>query len=513
MKRLPIGISTFSEIRSKDYYYVDKTGFVRELVDNGKYFFLSRPRRFGKSLFLDTLKEAFEGNRELFRDLYLEDHWDWDTRYPVIKISFGGGVVKSRAELEMLAYQQFSESAEKFGLEISSKNTNGQFRELITKLTRKSKKRVIVLVDEYDKPILDNITDYDLAKEAREGLKNIYSVIKESDAEIRFCFITGVSKFSKVSIFSGLNNLQDISLERRYADICGYRHRDLENTFAERLADVDLDELRSWYNGYSWLGDLLYNPFDVLLYLGNREFRNYWFETGTPTFLIDLFKKRHYFIPQIEDIEVTESLIGSFDIDFIEPENLLFQAGYLTIRDRKRIGAMEVYRLGLPNMEVRASLSDHILNRYCPGPAERGKKAIRLYQILEEGEIRAIRDIFHSLFASIPHDWYRKNNIATYEGYYASVFYCFLAALGLDLIPEDTTNHGRIDLTVRLNGRIYIFEFKVIDIDKGPGNALEQIKSKGYAEKYQGQGEIWLIGIEFSKKTRNIESFRWERGG
>jgi hypothetical protein len=514
MKKLPIGISNLREIVEEGYAYVDKSGLVYQLAESGKYYFLSRPRRFGKSLFIDTLKEAFEGNRDLFRKLWLYDHWDWDKRFPVIHISFGGGVVRSREELDCRIVDILYRNQASLGITCRDpKDIPSCFGELIRNSADKHGLRTVILVDEYDKPILDNILDPAAAVEVREGLKNLYSVIKDSDAWVQFAFLTGVSKFSKVSLFSGLNNLTDITLDSNYATIGGYTEPELTEVFAEHLKDKPLEEIRKWYNGYAWLGEKVYNPFSILNYLRTAEFRNYWFETGTPEFLLKLFLARNYLAPNLQNTVATERLLGSFDVDSIEIETMMFQTGYLTIRDRQQFGNLTAYRLDYPNLEVRMSFADS-LSAYLVSQRdvyEKGK--IDLYQALAAARIDDIRKVFHALFAAIPHDWYRKNNLTDYEGYYASIFYCYFVALGLDVTAEDTTNHGRIDMTVKLDIRVFIFEFKVVDIDKTPGTALEQVRQKGYADKYRsGASEIYLIGVEFDRNERNIVQFEWEQG-
>jgi hypothetical protein len=298
MRKLPIGIQSFVDIRTENYYYVDKTPFVHRLVETGKYYFLSRPRRFGKSLFLDTLRQAFLGKKELFEGLYLEKNWDWSVSYPVVYISFGAGVIKSTEELVETCFYLLRRHAEDYDLKLTEKLYNKRFEELIYKLYRQSGQKVVVLIDEYDKPILDNIERREVAAEIREALKNFYSVIKDADPYLKFCFITGVSKFSKVSIFSGLNNLEDITLSESFAILCGYTQEELEAVFADRLKGVDLDEVRRWYNGYNFLGEPVYNPFDILLFLKEKRFRFYWFETGTPTFLTKLMRHKQELLLQ-----------------------------------------------------------------------------------------------------------------------------------------------------------------------------------------------------------------------
>ena len=272
-KKLPIGIQTFAEIRREGYYYVDKTPFVSALAESGKYYFLSRPRRFGKSLFLDTLAEAFAANRTLFTGLYLENHWDWERRHPVVRISFAEGRLERRADLDRRIRGILRENAERLQVVLDDlDDISGSFGQLITRAAEKHQRQTVVLIDEYDKPILDNLTDPDTARAMREGLRNLYSVLKGRDADLRFVFLTGVSKFSKVSLFSGLNNLRDITLSPQYATICGYTETDLDTVFAPEFAAaikegcaLDRDAVRAWYNGYHWGSEAsVYNPFDVL---------------------------------------------------------------------------------------------------------------------------------------------------------------------------------------------------------------------------------------------------------
>ncbi|MFH1096138.1 MAG: AAA family ATPase, partial [Candidatus Desantisbacteria bacterium] len=318
MKKLPIGIQTFEKIILENYCYADKTKIIYELINQGTYFFLSRPRRFGKSLLIDTIKDLFEGREELFKGLWIEDKWDFSRKYPVIKIDFGEGVSKSREELREKINETLKTNQDQLGVTCEFETISGRFRELIAKSNVKYNQRVVILIDEYDKPILDNIETPEIAQEMREELKNLYSVLKSADADIKFVMLTGVSKFSKVSLFSGLNNLWDITLEERFATICGYTQNDLETVFAEHLVAVDLEKVKLWYNGYSWLGEGVYNPFDILLFLNSsgKEFRNYWFETGSPTFLLKLLKERKYYMPDLEEIRAGEELIGAFDVGF-----------------------------------------------------------------------------------------------------------------------------------------------------------------------------------------------------
>ncbi|MDD2729559.1 ATP-binding protein [Malikia sp.] len=510
-KRLPIGIQTFAKIREDNCYYVDKTPLILRLVDEGSHYFLSRPRRFGKSLLLDTIAELFEGNRVLFTGLHAEQHWDWSRIYPVIRISFGKGVQHSRAELEQRIRLLLQDNYVRLGLEMpGAQDISGLFAQLIRGAHAGAGQRVVVLVDEYDKPILDNITEPAIAREMRDGLRNLYSVIKDEDAHIKFAMLTGVSKFSKVSLFSGLNNLRDITVSAAYSAICGYTDEDVDQVFAPELPGLDRDEIRRWYNGYNWTGTSVYNPFDLLLLFQERQFKPYWFETGTPTFLVDLLTQRQAFTPELGQLVAMESLLSSFDVEQISTEALMFQSGYLTIASQFKMGARTEYTLKYPNLEVESSLNGALLQGLTGNLSQPGRQSGQLYRLLLANDFAGLQALFTAFFASIPNDWYRSNPIAQYEGYYASVFYSHFAALGLEIRLEDVTNHGRIDMTVLFNQNIYLFEFKVVELVP-EGRALQQIKDRGYADKYRARGEpIHLIGVEFSREQRSVVGFEVE---
>ncbi|MEA3640859.1 MAG: ATP-binding protein [Lamprobacter sp.] len=509
-KRLPIGIQTLREIREDGHYYVDKTGYALRLIEEGKYYFLSRPRRFGKSLFLDTLAELFSGNQALFSGLEADARWDWSRTYPVIRFSFGGGVVGTRAELEAKIREQLALNQTALGIRCEQPTSDGAFAELIRLAHANTGERVVVLVDEYDKPILDNLRDPETARTLRDGLRNLYSVIKDSDAHIRFAFLTGVSKFSKVSLFSGLNNLYDLTVDADYSALCGYTEADLDAVFAPELEGLDRAQIRAWYNGYNWLGEAVYNPFDLLLLFKQRLFHAWWFETGTPTFLVDVLTERGFFTPNLATLRADETLLSAFDVDHLATEALLWQTGYLTFTGARQIGARWEYRLSYPNLEVSAALNDSLSKALIGDPGQASELTSRLYDILLAGDLQALRQHVESLFAAIPHAWHDNNPIARYEGYYASVFYSHFAALGLDLVPEDASHHGRLDLRLRFNGAIWLFEFKVVEIAP-EGAALAQIKARGYAEKYRAEGlPIHLIGIEFSREQRGVVAFETE---
>ena len=510
LKKLPIGIQTFEKIRKDDYVYVDKTDIAYDLIDSYNYAFLSRPRRFGKSLFLDTLKNIFEGNKELFKGLAIEDKWDWDISYPVIHINFAKGKIENREELDEAIFRTLRQNQERLGVECKDINSvAGCFDTLIQECHKKYGQKVVILVDEYDKPILDNIDKSKIAKEVRDGLVNLYSVIKGSDEYIKFAFLTGVSKFTKTSLFSGLNNIEDISLSPNFGDICGYTQNDVETIFKPHLESVDMQELKSWYNGYNFLKSDMYNPFDILKFIRNDfTYKNYWFESGTPTFLMKLIKKNNYFLPNLTDLKVDEKLLDSFDIENLDLEVILYQSGYLTIdKVETTLFGTQQYTLKLPNKEVRQSFADYIIY-YLIEDDKLLQKKTNIYKSLLEKDMDNFKASLIAVFDSIPHNNYTNNSIANYEGFYASLFFIYLQSLGMRIIGEESNNKGRIDLTIHMDGVIYILEFKVA----GKGDALQQIKDNNYASGFTNQNkDIYLVGIDFDTNKRNISKFEWEQ--
>ncbi len=511
MKKLPIGIQTLSKIIEGNFVYVDKTEIAHRLIDRGGYYFLSRPRRFGKSLFLDTLKDIFEGRKELFKGLYIYDKWDWEVKYPVLRVSLGSGVIKTIEKLKDRLNWVLKDVERDVGIKCNLTNPEKCLKELIIKSYQKYNQKVVILIDEYDKPILDNITDENIAREMRDAMKDFYGVIKDNDAYIQFVFITGVSKFSKMNLFSGLNNLEDITLDENFATICGYTHNDLLTVFSEHLKGADMDKVKKWYNGYYYLGDKVYNPFDILLFIRkNFDFRNYWWQTGNPSFLIDMLKTQNYYLPELENFTANEEILDTFDVDHIELVALLWQTGYLTITGKTSTPFGIKYRLNTPNREIQTSLNSLFINYLTKQVTEKLKFQDRLYNMLDKPDLDGFKDALFSLFASIPYSNFTNSKLPEYEGYYASVVYAYLASIGLDIIPEDITNLGRMDLSAKLEGKVFIFEFKLSE--KATGNALKQIKERRYWEKYQEDAEnIYLIGIEFSRENRNIIGYEWEK--
>jgi len=522
-RRLPIGIQTFRQIREEGYYYVDKTAYACRLgEDAAKHYFLSRPRRFGKSLFVDTLKELYEGSEPLFRGLAIHNAWDWSKRRPVVRLSFAGGNFKRPAELHASVMRQLAACERRAGLPASGVPTPaGRFADLLEALHDQTGERVVVLVDEYDKPILDALEGPGPSEERgetpaaanaqatanRDDLHGLYGTIKDCDAYVELTFITGVSRFSRVSLFSGLNNLTDLTLNPHYSAICGYTDADLDTVFAPELPGLERDEIRAWYNGYAWRGsENVYNPYAILNLFASREFEAHWFETATPRFLIDTLLRRGFAAPDLENVHADATLLSTFDVDAMPAEALLFQTGYLTIVGEERRDGRTLYRLAYPNREVRRGLNDSLLDALAPSWRSAGDSGA-LRRLLAVQDWTGVEALFRRLLAGIPHDWHRRNDIARYEGYWSSVFYAWFRASLDHLAVEDATSRGRLDMALRLEENVYLFEFKVAERSE-QGAAPAQLKARRYADKYRAPGRmVHLIGVEVSAETRDVTAF------
>ncbi len=505
-RQLPIGIQDFRTIREQEFYYVDKTSHIQRLVGQGRNYFMSRPRRFGKSLLVDTLRELFEGNEPLFRGLNIHGHWDWSVKHPVVRLSFGG------------KYNETGDLAEDIGNQLAIMERNAgldpvqspcsapsRLRDLLDRLHQTTGRQAVVLVDEYDKPILDVIDNPEMAAANRDYLRGFYGIIKDSARDVRFVFVTGVSMFSRVSLFSGLNNLDNISLDPEFATICGYTDRDLDTVFAPELPGLDRDQIRKWYNGYHWLGDeKLYNPFDLLLLFRKRRFKPHWFETGSPTFLFRMMMEREVSPLELEDWVTDEELVSNFDIEHISIDALLFQTGYLTITDMLQDGAQTFYTLDYPNLEVRQSLNQGLLGYLGRQGKEVSDSGKELGRLLVDNDFEGFADRLRSFFAGIPYQWQGSNGPARYEAWYAGMLYACFRTIGLDLRVEDSSSRGRADMAVLHGGQVFVFEFKMADgeddRDAAARQAIEQIREKGYAEKYRDRNEpVHLIGVAFGR--------------
>ena len=519
-RQLPIGIQDFRTIRERDsYYYVDKTPLIRELLERGRYYFLSRPRRFGKSLLVDTLQELFEGNETLFRGLDIHGHWDWSDRHPVVPLRFGGKY-NEPDDLERSTLNQLAIIEHGAGLDPAPAAVTGpeRLRNLLYRLHHATGRPAVVLVDEYDKPILDSLETPDLAKANRDYLRGFYGIIKDSARHVRFVLVTGVSMFSKVSLFSGLNNLEDISLDPRYATLCGYTDGDLDRVFGPELSGLDRDEIRRWYNGYHWLGEeKVYNPFDLLLLFRRRRFSPYWFETGSPTFLYRMLVEKKVSPMTLENRVTDAGLVSKFDVDDIGIDALLFQTGYLTIAGETWDGVETLYTLDYPNFEVRRSLNQGLLEYVTRRGREAADQGKELAGLLSANDFTGFGERLQAYLSGIPHQWYDRSEVERYEAHYASMLYMGFRAIGVDLRVEDTSSHGRSDMVVFHRNQVFVLEFKMAD---GEGEAaavmdraMSQLRERGYGEKYRDRGEpIHLVGMVFGRKERNLLGIRHERG-
>ncbi len=514
MKNLPIGIQTFSEIidQNNNYYYVDKTKFAYNLVTNYKYTFLSRPRRFGKSLFVDTLKELFEGNKELFKDLYIFDKWNWDEKYPVIHMSFFSAKSDKNSFIKE-EINSIENNYNNFGLEYNYNTTPEiNFNNLIKEVSIKYNKKVVILIDEYDKPILERIDNDEEREWAMSELKSLYTSIKDKDQYIKFAFLTGVTKFSQVSIFSGLNNLEDISLTPEFGDICGYTTNDLNTVFKERLDNVDMNKLKEYYDGYDFAGSKLYAPQDILQFFRNDlKYKNYWFNSGTPSYLVKLLETNNFNIKDFNSGNIRKTddqLTSPYDVENLDLPILLYQSGYLTISDEQEIGSSTYYKLDFPNISVRSSFYNILCKFIFEGDITNTN--ITLYQALELADFDLMEKTIRTLFASIPHQYNPvmgdSSRISDYEGFYSSILFSHLKATSAYIEGESSTNKGRLDLYVRTVDNQYVFEFKI-----GKANALQQILDKKYYEKYLGDTKraLYLVGINFDVDEKNISKIEY----
>jgi hypothetical protein len=511
LKPLPVGIQTFENIIRGGFTYIDKTKCIYELVKNKQgVFFLSRPRRFGKSLTISTLDAIFSNKRDLFKDLWIDSSdYEWQ-QYPIIRIDFGNIARSSAKELKSDLILILNTRAKEEGFTLPEASLGASFASLIENLVKKYKKQVVVLVDEYDKAILDNIANTKVAKECRDILREFYTVLKSQDANIRFILLTGVSKFSKVSIFSGLNNLSDISMDAKYADLCGYTQEELEYYFKDYIeangfsdchsAEELKQEIKNWYNGYRFSPKSeikVYNPFSTLLLFEKKEFKNHWFATGTPKFLIDIIDEQKYIeVENFENMLTKASDLEKFDFDSFHIPSILFQTGYLTIKDADK----DLLKLAYPNKEVNDSFSDELLT--CFSRQNQEKNTLLIYQLhtkIKEADINGFFEILKSYLAAIPYDIQLP-----LEKYYQSMIYLICKLVSSRYQAEVRTSTGRIDMLVETKTHVLIFEFKLNDTAEA---ALKQIIDNKYSQPFFNSGKTILqIGVAFDIAARNISN-------
>ena len=525
MKKLPIGIQTIEEIITDGYIYVDKTRFALELINSGKHYFLSRPRRFGKSLFVSTLKEIFKGNKVLFKGCYIaQSNYDWKS-YPVLSLNFGGIANKTPEKLERNLHSLITKIGKDQDIEIEMNEDPLEFRleVLVEALAKNGNGKVVVLIDEYDKPLIDHLHNPEVVEGNRQLLQSFFGALKSLDEYIKFTFITGISKFSKVSLFSGANHLNDISMDTQYAAMMGYTQEELVQYFGQYVQAIVqkknqqgkpstkeevLAEIKDWYNGYRFSEEeiYVYNPLSTLSYFRKKKAESYWFATGTPTFLVEELKKRPQEITSLSQMLATQKDLSDISkITRITLPALLFQTGYLTIEDYDV--KLNAYQLDFPNKEVREALFGAMLEELAEGEVkflEVSSMADKLRESLNDLELDTFIDIIKTHFARIAYHTYQHAK----EGLYQAIFMICLELSGIHTQGEVATNKGRIDVLCQLTDMCYIFELKV---DQDAAIAMRQAVNQQYSQRYRHQGkQIVVMGVSFSSRKRNIDSWQGE---
>ncbi len=510
MKYLTNSQYDFEKLIRGGYLYVDKTEYVWKMVQTPfEAFFFSRPRRFGKSLLVSTLKAVFEGKKELFQGLALYDKpYDWK-KYPVIHLDLGSCQSDTAEKLEKKLQNSLANIASKLGLSVRGEDASSQFSNLIFDASKNAP--VVVLIDEYDKPILGNLVDKEGVHDILRKLKEFYSVIKTSSSLLRFVFLTGVSKFSHVSVFSDLNNLTDITMDARYATMLGYTQEEFERDFAEQITQTEasqtlphdeyLGKIKRWYDGFCFEenSESVYNPVSLAsFFLNDGKFSNYWFATGTTSFLLELVKRQNFDFEKLLKEPVTEIAFSAYEVDNLQVLPLLLQTGYLTIRSAKCLDDQTLFYLDFPNLEVKNAFETYLLNAYMGIEAGTIKgEFIKLKDFVKKGDVDGFMNCLQSLFASIPYSIQVRD-----EKYYQTIFFQIFQFLGIDTTAEAQTNNGRIDAVVSCGDWVYIFEFK---LDTSAEIALEQIKDRQYYQKYQFIGKkIVLVGANFDFEKRQL---------
>jgi hypothetical protein len=510
MKNLPTGIQTLSEIREENGIYVDKTELVHQLVTQGKYYFLSRPRRFGKSLLVSVLKELYLGHKPLFDGLWIEDKWDWTKNNPVIHISFDA-VDYQGLGLEKGIIRELKRCAKNYKIQLTETTLKSLFEELIENIATEYGK-VVLLVDEYDKPIIDYLEDakIDQAKANRLVLRDFYSVLKNAGNYLELVFITGISKFSKVSLFSHLNNLDDITTAEDYATLTGYTQEELEFYFDDYLKVIEtklklsrtelLDTMRRWYNGFSWDGiHTVYNPFGVLNFLSKRVFKNYWFSTGSPDFLIEQMRKHNRF--DVENSVVDSALLDKYDIENLSLIPLLFQTGYLTVKELDAMTGEML--LDYPNKEVRDSMYLFLIDDLAKNAyrTNTGRTIQDMNAAFVSKDLAQVRTILNAILADLPSETFKNQT----EGLYHGLIHVIFSYLGQFVDSEVHSSQGRADAVVQTSTDVFVFEFK---FNKTAEEAITQIQAKKYADKYRASNKtITGIGVNFNGDSRQIDAW------
>ena len=511
--KYPIGIQTFEKIREDGYLYVDKTDLIYQIAQNGTYYFLSRPRRFGKSLLVSTLEAYFKGRKDLFRGLAIEGlEREW-TEYPVLRVDFTGKSYTESEDLKDQLDKQLMAMERQFGVQSKYAQLDIRFSNIIQSACEKTGKPVVILIDEYDKPIVDNLTNPELADTFRTVLQGFYSVMKSQDQYIRFGFLTGVTKMGKMSVFSGLNNLQDISMDPRYASLCGISEEELRSSFVsgvKELADANHlteeachEKLAQWYDGYHFCEDSvgMYNPFSLLNTLSSRRFREYWFETGTPSFLVKYLAAGEYSLDNVDGIHVSPSILSGVNSSRNNVITLLYQTGYLTIKEYDSV--LNRYVLGYPNKEVESGFLESLSEYFAP-KAQNMDSPLSVDKFVEDirsGNVDMLMRRFTAFFADGDYQIQGRAEL-----YFQNTMYVMLKLMGQQVQVERHTSNGRIDVLIQTDKYVYILELKR---DQDPTDALDQIDERGYAWPFLADDrKVFRIGATFSSATRRLEG--WE---
>mgnify|MGYP002677689887 FL=1 len=515
-KKYPLGIQTFSEIAKGNYYYADKTDVVYRLVHYAKYHFLSRPRRFGKSLFVSTLQAYFEGRKELFKGLAIEQlEQEW-TEYPVIHLDLSGGKYYSIENLHDILNMILLRQEEKYGIENNkSQAYSARLTHILETAIQKTGKQVVVLIDEYDSPMHDSMSDKVLQEKIRNIMRDFFSPLKEQEKNLRFVLITGISKFSQLSIFSELNNIKNISMKDEYSDICGITKEQLLTDFKDGIETMaahnsltfneTVEKLKEHYDGYHFTPNSpdIFNPYSIINALDDREFNSYWFTSGTPTFLIELLQKNGIDMLQLDNLWARDNRFDVPTDSITDPIPVLYQSGYLTIKEYN--SKLRMYRLGFPNEEVRQGFSESLYRYYAPTMMGELDTVVYKYRekVLLEDDIEAFLPYLQTFYDKFPYTIINNN-----ERHYQAVMFTIFSMLGADVKVEEPTPDGRIDMVLKTDTAIYIFELKY---NKSADVAIQQIKQKDYAKIYVGDGrKIVKVGINFSEDRRRMENWKVE---
>ena len=511
-RKLPIGIQSFEKIRTGNFAYIDKTDLIYQLVSTKSPYFLSRPRRFGKSLLISTIEAYFLGKKELFKGLAMESlETEWQ-EYPVLHLDLNARNYDSKEALIGILNQHLEKWETIYGNEKKDRSPEERFSYLLAKIHEMTGCQTVVLIDEYDKPLLQTIGNKELQNEYKNILKAFYGVLKSADAHLRFVFLTGVTKFGQVSVFSDLNQLKDISMDARYATICGITDDELKRDFRPELETLAANEglsyeevcqkMKRMYDGYHFRHNMegLYNPFSVLNALDSAEFGSYWFSTGTPTFLVQLLKKTDYDLRHLEGIELPVNQFADYRADADYPIPVIYQSGYLTIKGYD--SRFKAYTLGFPNEEVEYGFLNFLLPYYTEIPVEKGEfNIMRFVKELESGDVNAFLNRLRAFFAGIPYELNDKT-----ERHYQTIFYLVFRLLGQYIEVEERSAKGRADAVVKTKDYIYVFEFK---LDGSVEEALKQIDEKGYLLPYSVDDRRLLkIGVSFDSKERNLDKWK-----